>query len=293
MILFNEKRGILYNNYVKALEYFTKNPEKLIDIEYLITELVNEEIRANYDEIKSDYDEASYLNPFWANYPPADRGRAPIGDQIPWIEVGEQAVGHKLGRVIGSKYSVSEIGLPSGADNRFVIYHDGISKITEGNIDCAFVFLDIKSAGPRDDFDHIVLSPYQVSGDGIWVDPNENLSNTYINAKGKNVSHHFYPAMSPLYSLTDGRVAPSVHLFVKPVYAMLTGTKRGQPLESIKNICVPNGVLLCRNPGYLTQHPGLFFPGKDDRGKNPLKVRARVSFSELKSIASWRIQEFN
>lgn len=68
--------------------------------------------------------------------------------------------------------------------------------------------------------------------------------------------------------------------------------QKGQPLESIKDICVPNGILLCRNPGYLTQYPGLFFPGKDDKGKDPKKVRARVSFDMLKSIANWRVQEF-
>ena len=171
--MFNANRTMLYRNYIAALNYFTNNPQQLIDLECFITELVNTEIRTNYNEIKDDYDEASYLNPFWANYPPEDRGRAPVGDQIPWIEVGEHSVGHKLGRIIGSKYTVSEVGLPSGADNRFVIYHKEISTITHDFTDCAFVFLDIKSVGPRDNFDHTVLSPYQVSGDGIWSSPKD------------------------------------------------------------------------------------------------------------------------
>lgn len=290
--MFNAKRLMLYRNYIAALNYFTANPQQLIELEYFITELVNTEIRTNYDEIKEDYDEASYLNPFWANYPPEDRGRAPVGDQIPWIEVGEHSVGHKLGRIIGSKYTVSEVGLPSGADNRFVIYHEEISNITHGFTDCAFVFLDIKSVGPRDNFDNTVLSPYQVSGDGIWPAPNDNLSNSAMVARGQRASHPFYPAISPLYPLTNGHVAPTIHLFVKPVYKMLSGTQKGQPLESIEDICVPNGILLCKNPGYLTRYPGLFFPGKDDKGKDPKKIRVRVSFEILKSIASWRVQEF-
>jgi len=43
------------------------------------------------------------------------------------------------------------------------------------------------------------------------------------------------------------------------------------------------------NPGYLNKFPGLLFPGKDDKSKNPLKVRARVSFALLRKIAAWRV----
>lgn len=290
--MFNAKRLLLYSNYISALNYFKANPKQLIDLEHFITELVNTEIRINYQEIKRDYDEASYLNAFWANYPPEDRGRAPIGDQVPWIEVGEHAVGHKLDRIIGTKYNISEVGLPSGADNRFVIYHNEIDKITNGFTNCAFVFLDIKSVGPRDNFEHTVLSPYQVSGDGIWTSPDTNMTNSPMEAKGKRTSHTFFPAISPIYTLTNGGIAPSIHLFVKPVYKMLSNPQKGQPLESIKNICVPNGILLCLNPGYLKKYQGLFFPGKDDKGKDPKKIRARVSFEILKVIDPWRVQEF-
>lgn len=290
--MFYAKRLMLYSNYAAALDHFKAAPQQLIDLEHFITGLVNNEIQTNYTEIKRDYDEASYLNAFWANYPLEDRGRAPVGDQVPWIEVGEHAVGHKLCRMIGSKYTVSEIGLPSGADNRFVLYHDEILRITGGFTDCAFVFLDIKSVGPRDNYAHTVLSPYQVSGDGIWKAPDKNMENSPMTAKGHRVSHPFYPAISPIYPLTSGKTAPTVHLFVKPVYKMLSGGQQGQPLESIKNVCVPNGILLCCNPGYLRQYPDLFFPGKDDKRKDPKKVRARVSFEILEKIASWRVQEF-
>ena len=71
-----------------------------------------------------DYNEASYLNPFWANYSPDYRGRAHVGDQVPWIEVGEHAVGHKLNRLIAAKYKKAEVGLPFGAvENDGVLNH--------------------------------------------------------------------------------------------------------------------------------------------------------------------------
>lgn len=290
--MFNEKRPMLYHNYIRALDYFTNNPDLLIELERYVTELVNWEIVENYPEIEHDYNEASYLNAFWANYPPEDRGRAPVGDQVPWIEVGEHAVGHKLERIIGSKYEISEIGLPSGADNRFVLYDSNIQEITRGFTNCAFVFLDIKSVGPRDNFDHTVISPYQVSGDGNWPSPRDNMENSPMEASGKIASHVFYPAISPIYPLSSGAVAPTIHIFVKPVYTMLSGRYHGQPLESIKNICVPNGILLTKNPDYLDRYPGLFFLGKDDKKKDPKKIRVRVSFEILRQIAPWRVQEF-
>lgn len=267
----------------------------LIDIERYITRIINDTIADNFEELAFDYNEASYLNAFWAEYPPDNRGRAPVGDQIPWIEVGEHAIGHKLNRLIAANYEIREIGLPSGADNRFVLISDEIAAITRGFTDRAFVFLDIKSVGPRDNFDHTVISPYQVSGDGIWEAPSENMVNSTMLARGRSVSHVFHPAIAPIYSMTDGTVAPTVHLFVKPIYKMLNLSEdgnAGQPLDEIKNICVPNGLLLTVNPNYLNDYPGLFFPGKDDKGKDPRKIRVRVSFEILRRIAQWRVVTF-
>ena len=56
-------------------------------------------------------------------------------------------------------------------------------------------------------------------------------------------------------------------------------------------IAVPNGLLLTEVPNYLRRYPGLFFPGKDEKEKNPLKRRCRISFSLLRQIAAWRVQE--
>lgn len=291
--MFNAFRPLMFDNYHRARSHFIDNPDELIDIEHYITSIVNDCLFNNYEEFARDYNEASYLNPFWSNYPPDDRGRAPVGDQVPWIEVGEHAVGHKLSRLLSINYDISEVGLPSGADNRFILWSDDILEITRGFTDCAFIFLDIKSVGPRDNFDHTVISPYQVSGDGLWERQDGNLINSTMTAYGVRVSHNFYPAISPIYTLSNGCVAPTIHLFVKPVYSMLAGTHCGQPLEIIKNICVPNGLLLTQNPNYLRQYPNLFFPGKDDKGKDPRKIRVRVSFSLLHQIAHWRVQQIN
>ena len=292
--MFNEKREEFFEIYHNARARFIRHPKYMIKVERYITEIVNTLIAENYPEIKRDYNEASYLNAFWANYPPDDRGRSPKGDQIPWIEVGEHSVGHKLNRLIAEKFYIEEVGLPSGADNRFVLYSEEIEEITHGLTNCAFVFLDIKSVGPRDNFEHTVISPYQVSGDGLWNNPFENMINTPMTAKGSRVTHEFYPAISPIYPLSNGKAAPTVHLFVKPVYSMLSELSegQGQPLDYIKNICVPNGLLLMESPNYLEDYPNLFFPGKDDKGKDPKKIRVRVSFSVLKSINTWRVSEF-
>lgn len=294
--MFYEHRDLLCANFNRAKDFFYRNPQALINIEYHITQIVNTTISENLAELVSDYNEASYLNAFWAEYPPDNRGRAPVGDQIPWIEVGEHAIGHKLNRLISTNYEVREIGLPSGADNRFVLISDEIAAITRGFTDRAFVFLDIKSVGPRDNFDHTVISPYQVSGDGIWNDPAENMVNRTMIARGRTAAHIFHPAITPIYSMTDGTIAPTVHLFVKPIYKMLSLShdgRTGQPLDEIKNICVPNGLLLTLNPNYLNDYPGLFFPGKDDKGKDPKKIRVRVSFEILRRIATWRVASFN
>lgn len=293
--MFYEYRNLLCANYNRAKAFFCSNPDTLINIERYVSSIVNDTIANHFEELICDYNEASYLNAFWAEYPPDNRGRSPIGDQIPWIEVGEHAIGHKLNRLIAANYEMREVGLPSGADNRFILISDEIAEITSGFTDRVFAFLDIKSVGPRDNSDHTVVSPYQVSGNGKWDNPEENVVNDTMLARGNSTSHIFYPAIAPIYSMTDGTIAPSVHLFVKPIYKMLNLTADGmvgQPLEAIKNICLPNGLLLTAAPNYLGEYPGLFFPGKDVKSKDPRKIRVRVSFEILRNIAPWRITTF-
>ena len=165
--MFTQYAESQYNEYKKALTFFKHNPQRLIDAEkFVMTEILHF-IDIHQPEIKRDYDEASYLYSFWKNYPPLDRGRAPVGDQYPWIEVGEQVFGNKLQRHFNANFAVKDSGLPSGADDRCIISSERIKQIL-GITDSVWVFIDIKSAGPRDDYDHAVMSPYQISGSGNW-----------------------------------------------------------------------------------------------------------------------------
>lgn len=245
-------------------------------------------------DIKRDYNEASYLYPFWQNYPPKDRGRSPVKDQYPWIEVGEQAIGTKLARLLDKDFLVKDTGFPTGADKRFILSNKRILKATDGFTDTAWLFVDIKSIGPRDDQAHTVMSHNQVSGDGIWNTVNTGVRNSVLIATGKRKTHNFYCSLPPLFVLSDETVAPLVIIALKPVYSMRprTGGDRnsGQPLVRIDLACIPNGLLLTQNPAYLKKFPGLLFPGKDEKSKDPKKLRARVSFQLLHEIADWRIK---
>lgn len=290
--MFNAHRSKMFAAYNKAREYFIRNWGELVEIEKYTHSLIKQVVLENLPEIKRDYDEASFLHPFWQNYPPEERGRAPRGDQFPWIEVGEHSVGFKLARLISNRVSIREIGLPSGTDQRFILQSKELGqqcKITNQ----AMLFLDVKSVGPRDDADHTVLSTYQVSGDGIWKSPKAGVKNSVMTARGSVASHSFHCALPPIYVLSDCTIAPTVSVFIKPVYRMLAldgKNQTGQPLQRITIVTLPNGLLLSEKPGYLAKYPELFYPGKDDKSKAETKLRARVSFEILRKIEPWRVE---
>lgn len=290
---FAEAQHTVYN---EALHFFENNPQRLIEAERFVMDEVIHFIDIHQPEIKRDYDEASYLYSFWKNYPPSDRGRAPKKDQYPWSEVGEQVFGNKLQRHFNANFSVKDSGLPSGADDRCIISSERIRQIL-GITDSVWVFIDIKSEGPRDDYNHAVMSPYQISGCGNWENVDNGMTNNPIKAKGKLATHHFYCSLSPIYVLSDGTVAPLLTFAIKPIYDMLKekggDITTGQPLKTIKLASIPNGILLTRNPNYNKNYPGLFYPGKDDQKKDKRKTRARISFDILKDIADWRIKEIS
>lgn len=290
--MFKQFINVQHFSYKTSVDFYIKNPGCLINIENFVMKEILHFVHLKLPEIKRDYDEASYLYPFWKNYPPLDRGRAPIGDQYPWIEVGEQVFGNKLSRYFASNFAVKDSGLLSGSDDRCIISSPRIQQALQIT-DSVWVFIDIKSAGPRDDAPHAVMSPYQVSGSGKWDNIDAGVLNDPIIAQGKLVFHNFLCSLSPLYVLSDNTIAPLVTFVIKPIYKMIkNGTETiGQPLEKIKIACIPNGLLLTQNPNYLKTFPGLFFPGKDDKAKNPQKIRSRVSFEILERIDSWRIQE--
>lgn len=288
-----QKTFVLYN---RARKHIINNPEILINIEKYLSNFIWNMFCYNIEEFATDYNEASKLYPFWANYPPEERGRQPKGDQIPWIEVGEHAIGHKASRIISNIVKIREIGLPTGADNRFLVDDEMIYQITSGFTGKVMVYLDIKSVGPRDNPNEVVVSPFQVSGDGKWEVLDSFMTNSPIQAQGNRATHLFYPAVSPIYILSDGSIAPTFHLFVKPIYTMLNlenPGQHGQPLIELKSICVPNGLLLTENPNYNLKFPGLFYPGKDAKEKTPLKIRARISTSLLQEIACWRVNSIS
>lgn len=290
--MFEEYSEIQYKLYHKALNYYTTHYERIIDIEKFVMDEILHFIYLHKPEIVRDYNEASYLYSFWKNYPPLDRGKDPVHDQYPWIEVGEQVFGNKLARYFNANFHVRDSGLPSGSDDRCIISSERIQEIL-GITDSAWVFIDIKSAGPRDNFEHVVMSPYQISGSGNWTNVNSGIQNDPILATGKRVAHQFLCSLSPIYVLSEKIIVPLTTFAIKPVYKMLKADGRtiGQPLELIKVASIPNGLLLTRTPGYMNIHPSLFFPGKDDKSKDLRKIRARVSFDELREIASWRVKD--
>lgn len=294
--MFTQFAEMQYVAYQKAYDFFEHEPQRLIEAEKFVMDEILHFIDIHRPEIKRDYDEASYLYSFWKNYPPLDRGRSPKKDQYPWIEVGEQVFGNKLQRHFNANFSVKDSGLPSGSDDRCIISSERIRQIL-GFTDSVWVFIDIKSEGPRDESDHAVMSPYQISGSGDWQQIEDGMKNKPIKAKGKRSTCIFYCSQSPIYVLSDGTVAPLLTFAIKPVYDMKkepgTDNTIGQPLKKIKLASIPNGILLTHNPNYNKKYPGLFFPGKDDKKKNILKRRARISFSLLKEIAEWRVDEIS
>jgi hypothetical protein len=292
--VFNQYRRQQFKRYNEAKDYFVKNPQLLINLEQFFADYLRDLITTNWRAIARDYNEASYLFPFWQNYPPQERGRQPKGDQYPWIEVGEHAVGAKLPLLLSKDFAVRDPGIPTGADLRFVVSSKAIAAATKNFTDSAWLTIEIKSVGPRDDEPHAVMSHNQVSGDGVWTEPRVGLKNSVMHAVGRRRKHEFHCSIPPFYVLSDMTVVPFVNFVVKPVYRMLSlskGSDGGQPLGRIAIVCIPNGILLATNPNYLKQFPKILFPGKDDAGVAPKKKRARVDFELLSKIAKWRVRE--
>ena len=211
--------------------------------------------------------------------------------------MGEHVFGDKLTRLLDDYFQIRDIGLPTGSDLRLVLSNEKISEITKGFTKYCWLFADIKSVGPRDDQDHTVMSHNQITGSGEWDHIDGGVKNATMQARGHRITHPFYCSIPPIYVLSDGSIVPVVLIVIKPVYKMLIlddpQSEGGQPLGRITIAAIPNGLLLEKNPGYLTKYPSLFFPGKDDKGKNPLKVRGRVSFSILRKIADWRVRDID
>ena len=299
--MFSARAAEQFHAFTSARLHFCRYPQQLIEIENYLLCLIADNIERDKESVSRDFNEASYLFPFWKNYPPEERGRKPKGDQFPWIEVGEHAIGGKISRYL-SPFNVINTGLPTGADQRLIVRSPTISEITGGFTDAAWLHLDIKSVGPRDDGEHAVMSPNQISGNGIWKKLSSGVRNMPVNIRTNKSKYSFFSTLSPIYVLSDLTVAPTVVIVVKPVYAMLGRASRddrnapqktciGQPLKRITVAGIPNGLLLW-DTGYLKSHRGLFYPGKDgkDAGR---KRRARVDFEILAKIDNRRIKKID
>ena len=102
--MINKCLGQQYKLYNAARDHFISNPELLIALEHYVSDEIFNSLNVDKETIREEYNEASFLYPFWQNYPPADRGRAPRKDQYPWLEVGEHVVGSKLPRLLSGRF---------------------------------------------------------------------------------------------------------------------------------------------------------------------------------------------
>ena len=224
--------------------------------------------------LESDFGRANDLLPFWRNYPPKQRGRAPSGTSIPWSEVGEKSLSSNLLRAILEKDpTITFPGLPFGGDVRFA------------NAE-ALIHFDVKLTGPNDRADEVVAPPQQLSGDGAkWQN---GITNTPFAVTGTRANMSFYPKLPPFYVL-DGSIRLCLTYFLKAVY---TVQEYGvQPLHYLEVACVPNGLLLFDGPVYA-RTPGLLIPGKDDQTKPPEDKRVRVRLNPLATIQQgWRCRQ--
>jgi Restriction endonuclease BglI len=231
--------------------------------------------------IDRDWDHAVETLPYWIEAAPKQRGRGSSGTGVPWIEVAEYVPITHIAAELGRRYGKALVfpGLPTGADLRF-------------SIDKRLVHFDAKAAGPNDKHDEIVVSPYQLSGDGAVTNtgalkPNPSILNSKLDFPGRRKSGTFYPSLPPIYTY-DEQTKLCITTFLKVVYEVKS--LGDQPLSHMTLAVVPNGILL--HDHGLRLHPELFARGKDDKTKKARDRRCRVMFAPLAEIAPWRVTLF-
>lgn len=243
--------------------------EEIESLERQYMEFLTQAVLDAADRIYEDFAQPAKLLPFWANYPPLQRGHKPSGTSVPWSEVGEKAAGANIIRTLTlMDPAIVYTGLPLGGDIRFL----------RGN---ALVHFDIKMTGPNDNPDEVVASPHQISGSGLHWNDNGVLNPPWT-VQGTRASMEFQPELPPFYVL-DGRTLLCLTYFVKVVYTV-TGLG-DQPLSYLELVCVPNGLLLFDGPVYA-RVIGLLIPGKDIVTHR--KKRTRVRLEPLAELAPWR-----
>jgi hypothetical protein len=277
--------------YVKARSTLLSEPSVILAIEQATSQALATLLRNDITTIKELYDMASALKPYWVNNPPDDRGRAPSGDQFPWIEVGEHAVGSRLLQQAHTRWGALDVGFPLGSDQRFLFPSTAAYDLSGGTFNNVWAMVDIKSVGPTDDQDHVVLGHNQVSGCGQWEPGAEGPVNCVLQASGQRASHPFHPSLPPIVAYGDDTLCFVATFVVKPVYSIESGSGRSswhaQPLHRLELISIPNGLIMGE---MLQTAPGLLFPGKDDKSVSLKRKRARIDLATLRGINEWRNQ---
>ncbi|MDQ7025501.1 MAG: BglI family type II restriction endonuclease [Anaerolineae bacterium] len=256
--------------YFQFRTHYVENLDDIIEVEKKYMQFLQKAISSVAQNIADDFNITMELFPFWKNYPPLQRGRAPRGTSIPWLEVGETVIGSHVIRAISRvNPKIRHPGLPSGSDIRFLTND-------------ILAHLDIKISGPNDRADEVVPSPNQLSGAGeSWE--NAGIINQEVVITGARSTMTFQPELPPLYIVNDVPVLCGAY-FLKGVYVVEGQGK--QPLDYLELICVPNGLLSFVGPNYNQNVTGLFIPGKDEKTKR--KKRCRVRMEPLAKIADWR-----
>ena len=249
-------------------ELLKEEQNRILAIEQKHMDFLLDVVMSAANDIYKDFSQAMELYPFWINYPPIQRGRAPRGTSIPWGEVGEKTISACLIRAISLKApSITFPGLPLGGDIRFATQD-------------ALVHFDLKLTGPNDNPDEIVASPHQIAGDGrSW---RGGVVNSPVLVTGQKAQMSFQPELPPFYIL-EQRVLLCLTYFLKVVYAVQA--MGNQPLDYLELVCVPSGLLLFDGPKYAST-AGLLIPGKDE--KDHPKKRTRVRLAPLATLAPWR-----
>lgn len=247
------------------------------------TALLETMILAVAEGIARDWEHAAETAPCWIRRAPKQRGRAPSGAGIPWLEVAEYVPMSHLTAEFARRFGdeVRFPGLPTGGDLRI-----GLPGLV--------LHLDAKAAGPNDRHDEVVVPPYQITGDGRLVpDPSVHagvsVSNSPLRFPGRRVPGEFHPSLPPFYLYADGSAALCMTAFLKVVYSV-TDQPGVQPLDQMVLAVVPNGILMRKRS--LHQTPELLAKGKDDTSKSPEDSRCRVMFGPLAGINQWRVTKF-
>jgi len=228
------------------------------------------------DRIRADFNKVNELRPFWTNYQPRQRGRSPLGNSIPWLEVAEKTVSTHLiqALTLENLTDLAYPGLPLGGDVRF----------TTGEV---LIHFDIKATGPNDNPGEVVASPFQISGDGkLW--DGDGFMNSAVNVPRRTLTKApmiFRPALPPFYLLAGLRLICLTY-FLKVNY--LRTSSGEQVLDYLELASVPNGLLLFDGPEYHQNIKGLLIAGKDDKTVQDGNRRVRVRFAPLATVGDWQ-----